>query len=570
MPRALPYRFLAARLAIPENRLAAAILCVLHLAALAILVWSETDTAARAAFVLAWALLNFGFVALLRRPMAAAALSMIMIVVLILLSRFKFDVLIMTANFVDVLLIDADTVSFLLNIFPNLRWNVLVAAAIAVPLLVLLWWLDPYRIRRRVALAGALVSFAALAALSLAVPMDRDRAFMSIDYVSHFARSGAAAAIDLAVHGLMQSDANAGESLTLGKAAACEPGHKPPHIIMVLDESSFDITALPGVTVPQGYSDHFRSFDGKSRTLLVEGAGGPTWYTEYNVLTGLSARSYGRFAEFVTRIAAGRVARSLPSVLRDCGYRTFSLYPWYGFFLNANRFQKTLRVEHFLDLNDFGNAGIEPDSFYYKFAADLIARERDKAPMFVLTYLMANHFPWDYRFRPDLAAGWRDPGNDEVNGHRVDEYLRRQHMSARDYQDFLGRLRKDFPHERFLIVRFGDHQPFFAKSMVDKTLSGSAVGRLIDAGDPRFFSTYYAVDAVNFTPVDMGSAMKRLDAPYLPIVVLEAAGLPLDPSFTEQKTVMRRCAGLFFRCENGAEVRRFNRLLIDAGLIKGM
>jgi phosphoglycerol transferase MdoB-like AlkP superfamily enzyme len=476
----------------------------------------------------------------------------------------------MTANFVDVMLIDADTVSFLLNVVPNLRWNVLAAAVVVVPLLILLWHFDPYRIRRRIALAGALASFAALAALSLASPIDRDRAFMSIDYVSHFARSGAAAAIDLAVDGLLQSDASAAPSLPLGDSPACEPGRKPPHIIMVLDESSFDISALPTVKTGPDYGAHFRSLDGKSRSLLVEGAGGPTWYTEYNVLTGLSARSYGRFAEFVTRIAAGRVSRSLPGVLRDCGYRTFSLYPWYGFFLNANRFQKTLRVEHFLDLNDFGNAGIEPDSFYYKFAADLIARERHKAPMFVFTYLMANHFPWDYRFRPDLAADWRDPGNREVNGHRVDEYLRRQHMSARDYQSFLARLRTDFPQERFLIVRFGDHQPFFAKSMVEQNLTDSAVGRLIDAGDPRFFTTYYAIDAVNFTPADMGSALDRLDAPYLPIVVLEAAGLPLDASFAEQKRVMQRCGGLFFRCNNGAEVRRFNRLLIDAGLIKGL
>jgi hypothetical protein len=351
---------------------------------------------------------------------------------------------------------------------------------------------------------------------------------------------------------------------------ACAPAHKPPHIVMVLDESSFDMTALPGIEVPRGYRDHFRSFDGKSRALVVEGAAGPTWYTEYNVLTGLSARSYGRFAEFVTRIAAGRVARSLPSVLRDCGYRTFSLYPWYGFFLNANRFQKTLRVEHFLDLNDFRNTGIEPDSFYYKFAADLIARERDKAPMFVFTYLMANHFPWDYRFRPDLATDWRDPGNGVVSGQRIDEYLRRQHMSARDYQDFVARLRRDFPEERFLVVRFGDHQPLLAKSMIDPALSDSAIGRLIDAGDPRFFTTYYAIDAVNFTPADLGSALDTLDAPYLPLVVLEAAGLPLDPSFAEQKRILKRCAGLFFRCKDGAEARRFNRLLIDAGLIKGL
>ena len=74
---------------------------------------------------------------------------------------------------------------------------------------------------------------------------------------------------------------------------------------------------------------------------MVEGAGGPSWYTEYNVLTGLSARSYGRFADFVTRIAAGRVERGLPHALRRCGYKTFTLYPMYGAFLSARHFQQT-------------------------------------------------------------------------------------------------------------------------------------------------------------------------------------------------------------------------------------
>ena len=68
----------------------------------------------------------------------------------------------------------------------------------------------------------------------------------------------------------------------------------------------------------------------------------------------------------------------------------------------------------------------------------------------------------------------------------------------------------------------------------------------------------------------MSSALDKLDAPYLPIVVQEAAGLPLDPSFAEQKKIMQRCAGMFYRCAGGAEARRFNRLLIDAGLIKGL
>jgi hypothetical protein len=96
------------------------------------------------------------------------------------------------------------------------------------------------------------------------------------------------------------------------------------------------------------------------------------------------------------------------------------------------------------------------------------------------------------------------------------------------------------------------------------------LARRLMAADHRYFSTYYAIDAVNFRPANLSSALERLDAAYLPIVIQDAAGVPLDPSFAEQKKIMLRCSGVFYSCNKGAEARRFNRLLIDAGLIKGL
>jgi hypothetical protein len=90
------------------------------------------------------------------------------------------------------------------------------------------------------------------------------------------------------------------------------------------------------------------------------------------------------------------------------------------------------------------------------------------------------------------------------------------------------------------------------------------------AADHRYFATYYAIDTVNFRPADLSSALEKLDAAYLPIVIQDAAGVPLDPSFAEQKNILLRCNGVFYSCNKGAEARRFNRMLIDAGLIKGL
>ena len=260
------------------------------------------------AFLLVWALLNFFWLALFRRPAVAALLSLEFVVALTLLSRFKFDKLWMTVDFVDLMIIDRDTSAFLLAAFPSLRGWIALAAATTALLLIAAWRLDSRRVRLRTSLAGGVLCTVALVTLSLSFPTGLDEDFISQNYVSKFARTGVEAIDEFARHGYLQADASVAQRLN-ASPASCDPSDKLPHIILLHDESSFDITAAPGIKVPSGYHSHFQSFDGKARKLVVEGAGGPSWFTEYNVLTGLSARSFGRFATSVTRIAAGRVNR---------------------------------------------------------------------------------------------------------------------------------------------------------------------------------------------------------------------------------------------------------------------
>ncbi|MBI5263236.1 MAG: sulfatase-like hydrolase/transferase, partial [Bradyrhizobium sp.] len=347
---------------------------------------------------------------------------------------------------------------------------------------------------------------------------------------------------------------------------SCHPAGRRPNIILIHDESSFDIRAAKGIKVPPSYGSHFNSFDGKQRTFLAESSGGPSWFTEYNVLAGLSSRSFGRFAYFVTRIASGRVERGLPLALRRCGYETISLYPAHGGFMSARSFQTTTGIERFYDAHDLGAKDVEPDSFFYDKAVQLMAQKAPNKPLFTFIYLAANHFPWETRFRPDLMPSWRAPGNVPS----VDEYLRRQAMSAEQYKAFLAALKRKFPAEPFLIVRYGDHQPEFAPQILEPGLDEAGLGKKLENYDPSYYATYYAIDAVNFQPVRSEAVMDTIDGPYLPLVVQEAAGIPLDPSFAEQKQIMLRCKGVFYACKDGAEARRFNRLLISAGLIHGL
>jgi len=544
-----------------------ALVAAAHLAALISIYLTEYDLRGRILALLTWALLNCLWLVLLRRPVIAAVLSLSLTEFLIVLSQFKFSVTEMTVSFLDVLIVDADTVAFLLMIFPEVRTAAIVGAIVAVPLLIVIWRIDPFRIRRRSALAAGAACFTAATALATAIPEEPWEPFQGINHVSNFARSGVLSVSHLMSHGWFETDSDVADRLRSTLAETCAPAAKPPHIIMLLDESSFDITAVKDVKVPAGYRAHFRSFDGIERSLLVEATGGPTWYSEYNVLTGLSARSYGRFMFYVTRIAAGRVKRGLPHALRRCGYKTITLYPAYGAFLSARRFQRGAGVERFVDLKDMGvTSDLQPDRFYLDQALQTVAREKASEPLFIFAYVAANHFPWTWTFRPDLTPDWRPLGNTP----EIDEYIRRQTMSARDYSDFLKRLRHDFPDEPFLIVRFGDHQPALSIKALDPDAGAATVARRVVAYDPRYFTTYYAIDAVNFTPVDISSALAGIEAPHLPLVVQEAAGLPLDASFAEQKRIFKHCNGLFYRCDGGAQARRFNQLLINAGLIQGL
>ena len=281
------------------------------MAALAIMLQTEVDFGSRLGFVLSWGILNFLFIALLRRPALSGALSLTLVVVLVLLSRLKHDVVQMTANFVDLMVIDRDTALFLFTIFPNLRWSVILTALVTIPLMYALWWLDPFRIRRLPAAAGMLACLALLSGQAIVWPDEAWRGYYDDGYLSKFTRSGVTAVSDFANYGFMESEAVLAERLKMPLVDSCQVAGRRPHIIMIHDESSFDIRQANGVKVPPGYGSHFQSFDGKARKFLAESSGGASWMAEYNVLAGLSSRSFGRFSYFRDpyRVGAGR-ARS--------------------------------------------------------------------------------------------------------------------------------------------------------------------------------------------------------------------------------------------------------------------
>src|SRR5215831_10895241 len=106
-------RFPAVGGLLPAFSVQLAAMLTIHFAALVVMVLTEVAIVPKLLFLLSWGLLNFLWLMVSRRPGVSAALSLLMIVALVLVSRLKHEILLLTANFMDVMIIDTDTVSFL-------------------------------------------------------------------------------------------------------------------------------------------------------------------------------------------------------------------------------------------------------------------------------------------------------------------------------------------------------------------------------------------------------------------------------------------------------------------------
>src|SRR5436305_7041979 len=144
----------------------------------------------------------------------------------------------MTANFVDLMVIDRDTAAFLFTIFPNLRWSVVAAAFLLLPLMYALWWLDPFRLRRLPAAAAALACLAALAGYSVTWPDEAWRGYYDDGYLSKFARSGVTAVSDLLQYGFLEADSSVAKRLNTPLLDACYLAGWRHLILMIHDVSS--------------------------------------------------------------------------------------------------------------------------------------------------------------------------------------------------------------------------------------------------------------------------------------------------------------------------------------------
>jgi hypothetical protein len=423
---------------------------------------------------------------------------------------------------------------------------------------------DTRRVRRRTAIV-AVVGLTLVSLVAAAVKGERRHTqyYWNGLHISSFYSSWAET-LETLWRGQLIEASNAAPGPHFAVPDGCTTATSPPHIILIHEES----VVPPGNFTTLRY-DHrldrlFASHDGKAHPLRVETYGGASWLTEFSVLTGLSTYSFGGMQQFVQPLMAGKLRDTLPEALGRCGYRNVVFYPLLRNFVSNEKFYASIGLKEMFDATDQGaRSNNERDRFYFGNALDEIARhlQKSRQPLFTLIFTMATHSPYDTTYMPEIGVPGGGPGTDP----EMHEYLRRLAMAQMDYDEMRREIARRFPGERFLIVHYGDHHPIATRTLLglDNKLDAEDISLPLES--PGFI-TYYAVDGINYQPPPLPD-VETLDVPYLPLVILNAARLPLSDSFRERQHVLSACNGRYFTCKPRDTILAFHRRLIDSGLI---
>ena len=456
------------------------------------------------------------------------------------------------------------TIRFLWRDYPT-HIVALVAALLATVIAaVVAYRFDAKPVRRRVAFV-AFVVLTLVTGISVAAKEQRWHLqfYWNGYHVSSFYSSWAET-IETLWRGQLIEAADSAPGAHFAMPTECATTTHPPHIILIHQESVVPPGNFPTLQYDHRIDRLFASHDGKVHPLRVETYGGASWLTEFAVLTGLSTYSFGGMQQFVQPLMADKLRDTLPEALGRCGYRNVVFYPLDRNFVSNEKFYASIGLKEMFDAKDQGvRSDNERDRFYFGNALDEIARHLKKSsqPLFTMIFTMATHSPYDFTYMPEEDVPGGGPGTDP----EMNEYLRRLAMAQTDYDDLRHELARRFPGERFLIVQYGDHQPIATRTLLGVHDKREAEEVMLPLESPGFI-TYYAVDGVNYRPPALPD-VETLDVPYMPLVILNAARLPLSDSFRERQTILATCEGRYFTCKPRDPILAFHRRLIDSGLV---
>jgi hypothetical protein len=537
-------------------------------AMLALLFWTE-PIAARFWFVVGVTAAIVSFVTLLSQRLLFASLFAFSLVALVFLASLeKQATMNMGLHSYDLFFyVNTDTLEFLWADYRRYVVGGIAALTAAAIIAVLAWRFDTTRLSRLASGVALVVAVTVAGAFEPQASAEggafrlftQNNSFVSAFYLSWSETWGTLS------RGQLMEAAALTALPDFASEPRCAPSMKPPHIVLIHQESLVPPSLFPRLQYDRALDRFFLSDDGRLHRLRVETYGGGSWVTEFALLTGISTKAFGDMRMFVQVLMEGRLKETLPQALANCGYRTLMFFPMRAGFVSLDRFYRSIGFSEILDQQAQGApTNRERDRFYFQNALDAMDHlfKSSHRPLFIYIQTMASHGPYDRAYMPEVNVSGGGPGASA----EMSEYLRRAAMASLDHDFLMNEINRRFPDEPILVVRYGDHQPSATRDLINDVW-GDDSPDLGPDGSPGPFITFYAMAGHNY-PVPPLPEYDPFDIAYLGAVMLDVAGLPLSAAQQERKRLMVACKGRYFGCQPSSEILAFHRRLINSGFVR--
>ena len=288
-----------------------------------------------------------------------------------------------------------------------------------------------------------------------------------------------------------------------------------PNIVFVLAESTFDPNKIFILNSPYRKNSLFRADKrGYYGDLEVSITGGGTWVTEFETNSGISTKALGTL-DHINAAIAPHLKTSFARYLQQKNYTASVFFPITRAFVNKG--ETYLKSYDFDSLEDSESLDMNGARIRDGYDVEMVRRVIKKLPkenknlFFSYVILLENHGPHDCRknsLNPDQYRLLND--SDFRKNCEVDEYLARAKSSEVAIKNLESELRKieHEQHRPFLMVIFGDHQPWtFNRNHYDKN----------KVKNSSRYSTFYKIIASDSLPAL--KIPKKISPNLLPSIV---------------------------------------------------
>ena len=297
-----------------------------------------------------------------------------------------------------------------------------------------------------------------------------------------------------------------------------QPSQDPPDIILILNETFYDLSVLIDLKTDVPYLEHISSLENAIRGYGLNPAGG-TNSAEYELLTSNSMKlvEYSPF-NFLNL----QEANSVVSHMERLGYTTTGAHCAWPLNYNRGSAYSALGFDHIYFADDFaeksyyGSRTQVTDACCYENLLNWYGS--GSGPQFLYLLTIQNHGDWDSNESElDSVHVLGDYGEDT---ERINEYLSCIRLTDQAFQDFTDRLKEI--DRRVIVCMVGDHGPSF-KSQLRESSSDEAY--LLHVSTPFVIWANYPLE--DTAHLDGQSISMN----YLVPSLLQLAGVRLSPYY---------------------------------------